>query len=135
MAERQRADELSLPLRPSDNGPLAERLHEAIGEASSGIGVRLSELVRRTLRGSVQKIDEEMQEFVEEKLDSAVTARMPQFEDAAQQVAVQKARDVVTETVSSVDRDAKQTAELLARKIADAEERSAATTERMLLEV
>ncbi|MBW3600813.1 MAG: hypothetical protein KY475_26545, partial [Planctomycetes bacterium] len=58
---------------------LVERLDPALGEASSGIGVLLSELVRRTLRGGVAKIEEEMHEFVEEKLELAVEERMPAF--------------------------------------------------------
>ena len=135
MAERQLADELTPAFGTSNNGPLAERLDDALGEASSGIGVLLSELVRRTLRGGVQKIDEEMHDFVEEKLEDAVAARMPQFEDAATEAATQRAHDVATEAVSTVDRDAKQSAAHLAERIADAEKRSTATTERLLQDV
>ena len=119
----------------SENGALIERLDDALGEASSGIGVLLSELVRRTLRGGVQKIDEEMREFADEKVDDAVASRMPEFEEAATRTAVERAQRVAAEAVAAVDQEAKRTAEGLAKQISTVEQQTSETTERLLADL
>ena len=119
----------------SENGALVERLDDALGEASSGIGVLLSELVRRTLRGGVQKIDEEMQGLVEEKVDDAVASRMPEFEEVATRTAVERAHRVATDAVTAVDQEAKKTAEGLAKQISSVEKQTTETTERLLADL
>jgi hypothetical protein len=106
---------------------LVERLDPALGEASSGIGVLLSELVRRTLRGGVAKIEEEMHDFVEEKLGQAVEGRMPQFQDAATQTAERKAEAIARREVESVERQARESVERLSQDIAASEQRSEIT--------
>ncbi len=84
----------------------------------------LSELVRRTLRGGVAKIEEEMHDFVEEKVSSAVESRMPEFQEAATKTAETKARDIARQEVVSVEELAKAEAQRLANEIAETERRS-----------
>lgn len=100
-----------------NRGSLVERLDPALGEASSGIGVLLSELVRRTLRGGISKIEEEMQDFVDEKVDLTVADRMPAFEEAATRTAEHKARTVADEAVEGVRSEAREAAERLTGEI------------------
>jgi hypothetical protein len=104
----------------SSRDSLVERLDPALGEASAGIGVLLSELVRRTLRGGVAMIDEEMHEFVEEKLSVAVESRMPDFEAAATRTAEAKARDIAHEEVQRVEVQSRESAERLSSDLQEA---------------
>jgi hypothetical protein len=96
---------------------LVERLDPALGEASSGIGVLLSELVRRTLRGGVAKIEEEMHDFVAEHVTAAVENHMPVFQEAAGATAPAKARDVARPEVEAVERAACESAAHLAEQL------------------
>jgi len=102
---------------------LAERMDPAIGEASSGIGVLLSELVRRTLRGGVSKIEEEMDDFVNEKVDLTVADRMPKIEEAAATKAEERARDVagqcVVDTEKRLNDEITQTSQKLTTQIGE----------------
>ncbi len=104
--------------RPS----LVERLDPALGEASSGIGVLLSEFVRRTLRGGVAKIEEEIDGLVDEKVDLTVSNRMPAFEEAATKTAESKARIVAGEAVDQVRKEVNESSEKLEQQIVDTRE-------------
>src|SRR4029453_1523915 len=68
-------------------GSLVERLDPALGEATSGMGALLTQLVPRPLRGGGQRIDDELQSQVEEKVDATVAERIPLIESAAGQAA------------------------------------------------
>ncbi len=114
---------------------LVERLDPALGEASSGIGVLLSELVRRTLRGGVSKIEEEMHEFVEEKVDLVVADRMPAFQEAATRTAELKAEEISRREVAAVERQARESAERLAQEMAETEHRGEEQRKRLAEEV
>ena len=74
----------SQPITSVSQGlPLVERLDDALGEASSGIGAMLTELVRKSLRGGVQKIGDEIETLANDILDQSVEARLPEFRDVA----------------------------------------------------
>jgi hypothetical protein len=79
---------------------LVERLDPAIGEATSVVGAMLSELLRRTLRGGVVRIGDEMHGFVSEKLDTAIAERTPALEQLAAEVAEHAARTAATEVAT-----------------------------------
>jgi hypothetical protein len=79
---------------------LVERLDPAIGEAASVAGAVLSELLRRTLRGGVLRIGDEMHGYVSEKLDTAIAERTPGLERLAAEVAEHAARSAATEVAT-----------------------------------
>lgn len=98
-------EQLSRPVtQPS--GSLPEQLDDAIGEASTGIGVMLSELVRRSLKGGVANIDQTLQGFAEAQVHSAVEQQMPHLTEAASSVAestsVRLIQEQVTPTVNQL---------------------------------
>ena len=92
---------------------LTDRLDPALGEASAGIGVILTELVRRTLRGGVGKIADEIDSLVDEKLELQVARRMPSFELAATEKAAERARTIANELVEAARQSAQQAVERL----------------------
>jgi chromosome segregation ATPase len=104
---------------------LVERLDPAIGEATSVVGAMLSELLRRTLRGGVLRIGDEMHGFVSEKLDVAIAERTPGLEQLAAEVAEHAARttatEVATEEVHALEQRTKESDLELAGKITEAQ--------------
>lgn len=92
-------EQLSRPVS-SDSGSLPEKLDDAIGEASTGIGVMLSELVRRSLKGGVANIDQTLKAFAETQVDSAVEQQMPQFAETASTVAESTSARLISEQVT-----------------------------------
>ncbi len=94
-------------------GPLVERMDPAIGEATSVMGAMLTELLRRTLRGGVMKIGNELQAYVAEQVDSTISERTPAIEQAAAEVAEHTARSAATEV-------AKEEVQALEQKTAQA---------------
>jgi hypothetical protein len=79
---------------------LLERLDPAIGEATSMVGAMLTELLRRTLRGGVMRIGDEMHGFVSDKVDTAIAERTPGLEQLAAEVAEHTARTAATEVAT-----------------------------------
>ena len=92
-------DQLSQPIQPTTNS-LPEQLDDAIGEASTGIGVMLSELVRRSLKGGVANIDQTLQGFAEAQVHSAVERQMPQVAETASSVAESTSARLIQEQVT-----------------------------------
>ena len=83
---------------PESNGnALGDRMDASIGEASSGIGAMLSELVRRSLKTGVSDIGESLTEYAEEQVESAVQRQMPGIAEAANDVAESTSRRVIGE--------------------------------------
>lgn len=80
---------------------LVERLDPAIGEATSVAGAVLSELLRRTLRGGVMRIGDDMHEFVSQKVDTVVAEKAPVIEEMAAEVAEHTARTAATEVATA----------------------------------
>src|SRR6516164_9466830 len=85
------------PNSKSDVLSLAERLDPAIGEATSVVGAMLTELLRRTLRGGVMRIGDEMHGYVSQKVDTVIADRTPGLEQLAADVAEHTARTAATE--------------------------------------
>jgi hypothetical protein len=88
------------PENRKDALELAERLDPAIGETTSMVGAMLTELLRRTLRGGVLRIGDEMHGYVSEKLDTAIAERTPALERIAAEVAEHAARTAATEVAT-----------------------------------
>lgn len=114
--------------------PLVERVDASIGEASTMIGAMLTEFMRRTLRNGVIKIDEEMNDYVGEKVDATIADRTPLLEKTAAEVAEVTARaaaaDLVTGEVQGLEHRTEAKARQLADRIQETERRAAqATTE------
>src|SRR5438034_8013789 len=76
---------------------LVDRMDPAIGEASSVMGAVLTELLRRSLRGGVLKISDELQAFVCDKVEGTLAERTPVIEQQASEVAGNTARAVAAE--------------------------------------
>jgi chromosome segregation ATPase len=79
---------------------LAERLDPAIGEATSVMGAVVTELMRRSLRGGVMRIGDELNGFVSEQVDQVIADRTPVLEELASTVADKTARLAATEVAT-----------------------------------
>jgi hypothetical protein len=92
-------EHISPPLEADNNksAALVERLDPSIGEMSTVMGAMMTELLRRTLRGSVRQIDEELQGQVSAKLDATIAQRLPGIEQSAAEAADKTAREAATE--------------------------------------
>jgi chromosome segregation ATPase len=103
---------------------LADRLDPAIGETSAVVGAMLTELLRRTLRGGVLRIGDEMHGYVTDKLDTAIAERTPGLERLAAEVAEHAARtaatEVATEEVHALEQRTQASNLELAGKITEA---------------
>jgi hypothetical protein len=77
--------------------PLVERLDPAIGEATSMMGTVLTELLRRSLRGGVLKLGEELHAFAAEKVEAALADKAPALEQKVAELAEHTARSAATE--------------------------------------
>jgi DNA anti-recombination protein RmuC len=88
------------PENPKDVLGLLERLDPAIGEATSVFGAMLTELLRRTLRGGVARIGDEMHGHVSDKVDTVIAERKPALEQLAAEVADHAARTAATEVAT-----------------------------------
>lgn len=80
--------------------PLAERMDPAIGEATSVMGTVMTELLRRTLRGGVMKIGEELDDYVHEKVGETIQDQRPVIENLAVEAADRCARIAATEVAT-----------------------------------
>jgi uncharacterized phage infection (PIP) family protein YhgE len=103
------------------SGPLAESMDQSIGEVTTVMGAMITELMRRSLRGGVVKIGEELQSVVLDKVDTAVAQRVPEVERAASAAAEQTAQltaaKVAAEEVYALDRKTGDAARQLASQI------------------
>jgi DNA repair exonuclease SbcCD ATPase subunit len=99
---------VAVPENHKDALGLVERLDPAIGEATSAVGAMLSELLRRTLRGGVLRIGDEMHGYVSEKLDTVIAERTPDLERIAVEVAEHAARTAATEVATEEVRELEQ---------------------------
>jgi hypothetical protein len=110
---------------------LVERLDPALGEATSGMGALLTELIRRTLRGGVQRIDDELQTQVEEKVDATVTDCLPRIESAASHIAQAAARQVAGQECQAIEREVKDTASRLDDQLVQTRQELASTEDKL----
>jgi methyl-accepting chemotaxis protein len=122
---------------------LAERLDPAIGEATSVVGAMLTELLRRTLRGGVIRLGDEMHGYVSEKLDTVIAERRPELERLAVEVAEHTARtaatEVAVEEVQALEQRTQQGDRALAEQIEAAaraaQQQTATTAETLAAEI
>jgi chromosome segregation ATPase len=109
------------PEKRDDALGLLNRLDPAIGEATSMVGAMLTELLRRTLRGGVVRIGDEMHGYVSDKVDTVIADRTPRLEQLATEVAEHTARtaatEVATEEVHALEQRTRANDDELAGKI------------------
>jgi chromosome segregation ATPase len=94
------SDSIPVIVEPEDRKDalsLVDHLDPAIGEATSVVGAMLTELLRRTLRGGVMRIGDEMHGYVSQKVDTVIADRTPGLEQLAADVAEHTARTAATE--------------------------------------
>ncbi len=119
------------PLSPAENdrpnksiAPLAERMDDAVGEATSMMGAVLTELLRRTLRGGVSQIGDGLNAYVSDQVDATIAERAPAMEKAAIEIADRTARTaaikIVAQEVGALESRARQADEQLANQIQEA---------------
>jgi chromosome segregation ATPase len=136
----------SVVLGPDDNQDslsLVQRLDPAIGEATSVVGAMLTELLRRTLRGGVMRIGDEMHGYVSQKVDTVITERTPALEQRAVEVAEHTARTAATEVAVEEVQALSQRTQESDRELADrieataraAEEKASKTAETLATQI
>ena len=81
----------SAPTSLDISRPVADSMDHAIGEATTVMGAMVTELMRRSLRGGVLKIGEQLEHYVGERVDLSIAERRPAIEQAAVAVAEQAA--------------------------------------------
>jgi hypothetical protein len=110
------------------SGPLAESMDRSIGEVTTVMGAMITELMRRSLRGGVVKIGEELQSLVVDKVDTAVAERVPEVEKAAVAAAEQTAQiaaaKVAAEEVYALDVKTGETTKRLATQIEEVDRKA-----------
>ena len=104
-------------LDPDKVESLAERMDGSIGEASSVMGAVLTELIRRTLRGGVAKIGEEMDSYVVDCVGAAIANTIPAIERTAEGVADRAARIAAAEVAREEGRQIEERAEQKVRAL------------------
>lgn len=91
---------------------LAARMDPAIGEASTGIGLLLAELVRRSLRTGVSELGDSLQTYATTQVNSAVEARLPELTvlatETSQRVSAEAVGRAVHEMTERSDRTAQE---------------------------
>jgi hypothetical protein len=113
---------------------LLERLDPAIGEATSMVGAMLTELLRRTLRGGVMRIGDEMHGYVTDKVDSVITEQTPRLEQLAADVAEHAARTAATEVATEEVRALEQRTQASDGELADKITQAARAAEQRTIE-
>jgi hypothetical protein len=100
---------------------LVESMDSTIGEATSVMGAMITELIRRSLRGGVTQIGEQLTSYVGEKVAHAVAEKTPAIEQAAAEVAEHTARtaatEVAVEEVQALERRTQDNTRQLASQI------------------
>lgn len=106
-------------------GPLADNMDQAIGEATTVMGAMVTELMRRSLRGGVLKIGEQLEGYVADRVDLTLAERRPAIEQAAAAVAEQTASTtaakVAGEEVFALEQRTTEAARSLAAQIEQAD--------------
>ncbi len=112
--------------------PLAGTMDQAIGEATVVMGAMVTELMRRSLRGGVLKVGEQLESYVGECVDHTIAERRPAIEQAAaaaaEQTAVTTAARVAGEKVFVLEQRTTEVARTLAVQIEEADHRAQQTT-------
>lgn len=114
--------------------PLVERMDSSIGEMTTVMGAMFSEFFRRTLRGGVMHIGDELHDFVAEKVDATVADRLPSIEQAAADAAENTARVAATEVAHEEVKALEQRTQETDRDLAAQIEETARTAQRNTIE-
>jgi hypothetical protein len=114
--------------------PLAGSMDQAIGEATTVMGAVMTELMRRSLRGGVLKVGEQLESYVGECVALTIAESRPVIEETAATVAEQTAHStaakIVGEEVYALEQRTTEATRSLAGQIEEADRRAkAATTE------
>ena len=108
--------------------PLVGSLDQAIGEATTVMGAMVTELMRRSLRGGVLKIGEQLETYVGECVGQTIAERLPFIEQTASAVAEQTAYStaakLVGEEVYALEQRTAEAGRALAGQIEEAERRT-----------
>jgi chromosome segregation ATPase len=111
---------------------LVESMDSTIGEATSVMGAMITELIRRSLRGGVTQIGDQLTAFVGEKVASSVAERTPAIEQAAAEVAEHTARtaatEVAVEEVQALEKRTQESTRELATQIETVEKKAEVLT-------
>ncbi len=112
--------------------PLAGTMDQAIGEATVVMGAVVTELMRRSLRGGVMKVGEQLEAYVGECVDQTIAERRPAIEQAAAVVAeptaFTTAAKVAGEEVFALEQRTTEVTRTLAVQIEEADHRAQQTT-------
>jgi hypothetical protein len=112
--------------------PLVGNMDQAIGEATLVMGAVVSELMRRSLRGGVLKVGEQLEAYVGECVDHTIAERQPAIEQAAaaaaEQTAITTAAKVADEKVFVLEQRTTEVTRTLAVQIEEADHRAQQTT-------
>lgn len=98
---------------------LVTRLDPAIGETSTGIGLLMSELVRRSLRAGVAEIDETIHTFATEQVEIAVDRKMVEVTEVAEATSRRVSESAVRKAAEKAD----QVSEQLTKSLSSAVDR------------
>jgi chromosome segregation ATPase len=119
--------------------PLAGNMDQAIGEATVVMGAVVTELMRRSLRGGVLKVGEQLEAYVGECVDQTIAERRPAIEqaaaDAAEQTALTTAARVAGEKVFVLEQRTTEVTRTLAAQIEEADHRAQQTTREVAREM
>ena len=85
--------------RVTESPQLVERMDSAIGEASTSIGMIMSEMVRRSLRGGVADIGSSIHDYAREQVDAAIDEMMPTVSNAVEEIAETTSHRITDEAV------------------------------------
>jgi hypothetical protein len=114
------------------SGPLAGNMDQAIGEATSVMGAVVTELMRRSLRGGVLTVGEQLGAYVGECVDQTIAERRPAIEQvaaaAAEQTALTTAARVADEKVLILEQRTTEVTRTLAVQIEETDHRAQQTT-------
>src|SRR6516164_1437683 len=111
--------------------PLAGSMDQAIGEATVVMGTLVTELMRRSLRGGVLKVGEQLESYVGGCVDQTIAERRPAIEQAAaaaEQTAINTAAKVAGEKVLVLEQRTTEVTRTLAVQIEEADHRAQQTT-------
>lgn len=84
---------------------LVDRMDSAIGEASTSIGMIMSELVRRSLRGGVNDIAGGIQDYAREQVSTAIDDMMPTVSRAVEELAETTSHRIANEATEKLSEE------------------------------
>lgn len=112
--------------------PLADSMDQSIGEATTVMGAMITELMRRSLRGGIVRVGDELSAYVSDQVETTLTERVPELEKAAVAVAEQTAQiaaaKVAAEEVYASEARTGEVTRRLGTQIEEVDKRATETT-------